>query len=118
MKTPAQFILGLALAGMVTSAASAQTIVQNNPINIAAVVSVGGPAASVSQTGKYNYAGVVQSGVNTSASINQNGKVVNSGFIAQSGRNTTASINQSGGPRVNNAAAIGQYTGGYYYRRR
>lgn len=100
------------LAGLLTalsSSAWSQTIVQSDPINIAAVVTIGGAPASVTQTGKYNYAGVVQSGVNPTASIAQTGSRVNAGFIGQSGRNTaTGNITQGGGPRVNNSAAVSQ----------
>jgi hypothetical protein len=96
----------LTLAG---SSAWAQTVVQSNAINIAAVVSIGGAPASVTQTGKYNYAGVVQYGVNPTASVAQSGTAVNSAFIAQAGKSATGSIVQGGGPRVTNAASVGQF---------
>jgi len=35
--------------------ASAQTINQNNPVNVAAVVRIGGPPVAINQTGVANY---------------------------------------------------------------
>lgn len=102
------FLMSALLFGL-SATANAQAIVQNNAINIAAVVTVGGPPASVTQNGKYNYAGVVQAGVSPSAAIVQNGRALNSAFIAQTGRTSAVgSIAQSGGPFVRNSAAVGQ----------
>jgi hypothetical protein len=100
------------LAGLVTLlplSAGAQTINQNNAINIAAVVSINGQPVTVTQNGARNYAGVIQAGVNPSATVRQTGTVVNSAGIGQSGRNMVANVSQFGHGRASNFAVIAQH---------
>ena len=100
------------LAGLVTLlplSAGAQTITQNNAINIAAVVSINGPPVTVTQNGARNYAGVIQAGANPSATVRQTGTVVNSAGIGQSGRNMVANVTQIGHGRASNFAVIAQH---------
>jgi hypothetical protein len=94
---------------------NAQTINQSNPINVEAVVRIGGPPVAINQTGVANYAGVVQAGRNPSTTINQNGKLINSVAISQTGRNTTASVNQVGA-RIVNSSVIVQRAGFLHHR--
>ena len=100
------------LASLVTLlplSAGAQTITQNNAINIAAVVSINGPPVTVTQNGARNYAGVIQAGVNPSATVKQTGTVVNYAGIGQSGRNMFANVSQYGRGRASNFAVIAQH---------
>ena len=100
------------LASLVTLlplSAGAETITQANAINIAAVVRINGGPVTVNQNGARNYAGVIQAGANTSATVNQRGTVVNSAGIGQSGRNMVANVTQIGHGRASNFAVIQQH---------
>ena len=100
------------LASLVTLlplSAGAETIIQNNAINIAAVVRINGQPVTVAQNGAYNYAGVIQAGANPSATVRQTGTVVNSAGIGQSGRNMVANVTQVGYGRTSNFAVIAQH---------
>src|SRR4051794_37103254 len=101
------------LASVVTllplSAGAAENIIQNNAINIAAVVRINGQPVNVTQNGAYNYAGVVQAGATPSATVRQTGTVVNAAGIAQSGRHMVANVSQRGYGRASNFAVIAQH---------
>ena len=101
----ALYLVGLAI--LIPFQASAQTITQNNVINVEAVVRIGGPAVTINQTGVANYAGVIQVRGTPSVTVNQDGRVVNSVAIAQAGRNVSAAVNQVG-TRALNSATISQ----------
>jgi hypothetical protein len=85
--------IALAIAGPTL----AQTINQNNLINVAVSVGVGNnQSTTMNQTGQRNYGVVVQRGSNLSANVNQTGDYINGVYVSQAGGGTSnAYIGQS-----------------------
>src|SRR5437879_2853139 len=106
---PAQAGSAVANVVQVTSFGNNSSTISQSALNIAAVVSINGPPVTVTQNGARNYAGVIQAGVNPSATVRQTGTVVNSAGIGQSGRNMVANVSQFGHGRASNFAVIAQH---------
>ncbi len=77
--------------------ASAQTFIQNESVNVAAVVQSGSSSipVTIAQTGMMNFSGVIQAGKTSTVTTGQIG-ISNASGVFQNGVTNTANVGQLG----------------------